>query len=39
MNYLYAAFIVTWVIHIVYLIILTRGYFRVRDEIRELDQK
>jgi len=36
MKFLYAAYIATWVIHIVYLLILTRGYARVREEVREL---
>ncbi len=39
MNYLYAAFTATWVIHILYLVSLTRGYARVKDEIKELQQR
>jgi CcmD family protein len=38
MKFLYAAFAATWVIHIVYLVILSRSYARVRDEIKELDE-
>lgn len=36
MHYLAAAFIVTWVIHGVYLGIIARGYSRVREELKEL---
>jgi hypothetical protein len=36
MHFLIAAFIVTWVIHGVYLGILARGYSRVREEFKEL---
>jgi CcmD family protein len=39
MNYLYAAFCATWIIHILYLISLTRGYARVNEEIKELKRK
>jgi CcmD family protein len=39
MNYLYASFTATWIIHIFYLISLIRGYARVRGEIEELDRK
>jgi CcmD family protein len=39
MNYLYAAFCSTWIIHVLYLISLTRGYARVREEIRELNER
>jgi CcmD family protein len=39
MKFLYAAYAVTWLIHIVYLTNLARGYSRVRDEIRELERK
>ena len=39
MNYLFAAFTVTWVIHILYLLSLSRGYSRVREEIQELERK
>ncbi len=35
MKFLYAAYIATWVIHIVYLSILTRGYKRLREEVEE----
>jgi len=38
MKFLYAAYAVTWLVHIVYLVILTRGYQRVRDEAEELSR-
>ena len=39
MNYLYAAYIATWVIHIGYLGHLLRSYTRLRDEVEELKKK
>jgi hypothetical protein len=39
MKFLYAAYAAAWAIHIVYLIILTRGYQRLRDEIRDLERR
>jgi len=39
MNWVYAAYGVTWAVHIVYLIILTRGYQRVRREIEDLNRR
>lgn len=36
MKFLYAAYAVAWIIHIVYIGILTRGFARVRQEAREL---
>jgi CcmD family protein len=36
MNYLYAAYTATWVIHIAYLTTLVRRYSRLRREIAEL---
>ncbi|HYG97867.1 MAG TPA: hypothetical protein VD837_01960 [Terriglobales bacterium] len=38
MKFLYAAYAATWIIHIVYLVYLSRGYARVREEARELQQ-
>lgn len=35
MKFLYAAYIATWVVHIVYLGILSRGYKRLREEVEE----
>lgn len=39
MKWVYAAYAVTWAVHIVYLIILTRGYQRVRSEIADLEKR
>jgi CcmD family protein len=39
MNFLYAAYTATWVIHIVYLGILVRRYSRLRKDIEELNKK
>jgi CcmD family protein len=36
MNYLYAAYIATWAIHIGYLSSLVRRYTRLRNEVAEL---
>ena len=36
MNFLYAAYTATWVIHITYLGILVRRYKRLQSEIEEL---
>jgi CcmD family protein len=36
MNYLYAAYTATWVIHITYLATLVRRYSKLRREIAEL---
>ena len=36
MNYLYAAYTATWLIHITYLTILYRRYSRVRKEVEDL---
>lgn len=36
MNYLYAAYAATWIIHITYLGILARRYVRLRKEIETL---
>jgi hypothetical protein len=35
MKFLYAAYIVTWLVHLTYLGILSRGYKRLRDEVEE----
>ena len=39
MNFLYAAYAATWIIHISYLTILVRRYARLRKEIEELRKK
>lgn len=36
MKFLYAAFAATWIIHLAYLVVLSRGYARVSEEIRDL---
>jgi CcmD family protein len=36
MNYLYAAYTATWIIHVTYLVILVRRHQRLRQEIDEL---
>jgi CcmD family protein len=36
MNFLYAAYTATWLIHITYLATLVRRYKRLRKEIEEL---
>lgn len=38
MNWVYLAYGAAWAIHIVYLIILTRGYQRLRDDIEDLER-
>ncbi len=35
MKFLYAAYIVTWLVHLTYLTVLTRGYKRLREEMEE----
>ena len=35
MKFLYAAYIVTWLVHLSYLGILSRGYRRLRNEVDE----
>jgi CcmD family protein len=39
MNYLYAAYVATWAIHIGYLGTLVRRYTRLRNEIAELKSR
>jgi CcmD family protein len=35
-KFLYAAYAATWLIHLAYIGVLTRGYRRVRQELEEL---
>ena len=35
-KFLYAAYAITWVIHLVYVGTLARGYKRVKEELEEL---
>jgi hypothetical protein len=37
MKFLYAAYGITWAVHIIYLLILTRGFARLRDDIKDLE--
>ena len=39
MKWVYAAYAATWAIHIVYLLVLTRGYQRVREDLEDLERK
>lgn len=39
MNFLYAAYAATWIIHITYLGILVRRYQRLNHEIKEMNKK
>jgi CcmD family protein len=39
MNFLYAAYGATWVIHLIYLVTLLRRYLRLRKEVEELERK
>jgi hypothetical protein len=39
MKYLYAAYVVTWVIHIGYVLILTRGFQRLRADVADLKRR
>jgi hypothetical protein len=38
MKWVYAAYAAAWAVHITYLLILTRGYQRVRDDIDDLNR-
>ena len=39
MNFLYAAYAATWIIHITYLGLLARRYARLRQELNQLKKK
>ncbi len=39
MKFLYAAYIVTWLVHLSYLGILSRGFRRLREEVEEADKQ
>ncbi len=39
MNWVYAAYAAAWAIHIAYLIVLTRGFQRVREDVEDLGQR
>jgi len=38
MSYLYAAYIIVWVVLIGYIVILMRGFKRVAEEMRDLER-
>jgi CcmD family protein len=38
MKFLYAAYIVTWTVHIVYIAILVRGFRKVEEEVRDWER-
>lgn len=38
MKFLYAAYIVTWTVHIVYIAILVRGFRKVEEEVKDLER-
>ncbi len=35
MKFLYAAYAATWIIHLLYLGLVSRGFRKLRDEVRE----
>ena len=39
MNYLYTAYVVTWVVHILYLFYLSQRAARLREEALDLERK
>ena len=39
MKFLYAAYVVTWLVHLSYLGILSRGYRRLRAEVDEAEKQ
>lgn len=39
MNYLYAAYGITWAAILVYVVILTRGFKKVQEDVQELERK
>ena len=39
MKWVYTAYAAAWIIHIVYFVVLTRGYQRVRREIEDLNRQ
>ena len=38
MNYLYAAYVITWVVLIGYIAILGRGFKRLQEDLRDLER-
>jgi CcmD family protein len=39
MSYLYAAYVATWIIHIFYLVVLTRRFQKLREDVEELNRE
>jgi hypothetical protein len=39
MKWVYAAYTATWIVHIAYIVILTRGYQRAKQDIEELNRE
>jgi CcmD family protein len=39
MNYLYAAYAITWIIHITYLVTVSQRYSRLKKEIEDLQRR
>jgi CcmD family protein len=39
MNYLYAAYAATWLIHVTYLVTVFRRYSRLKKEVEQLAKK
>jgi CcmD family protein len=38
MKFLYAAYVITWVVIIFYILTMVRGFKKVSDEMRELER-
>jgi hypothetical protein len=38
MKFLYAAYGITWAVHIIYLLVLTRRFARLREDIKDLER-
>lgn len=39
MKFLYAAYIITWAVHLGYIVYLTRAFAKLREEVRELERE
>jgi len=38
MSYLYAAYVIVWVVLIGYIVILARGFKKLQEEVKELEK-
>ncbi len=38
MNYLYAAYLITWVVLLGYIFILTMGFRKLQEDVRDLER-